>query len=61
MVGRSMRPRELKRIAAQLNGIEAITGLDELRRRLTVIREKTDLGLAFGDRSRASRPTEPTR
>jgi len=62
VVGRSMRPREaLKHIAAQLDGIDAITDLNEVRKRLAVIREKTKLGLAFGERARAARATEPTR
>ncbi|MCJ2120078.1 hypothetical protein MKK65_26485 [Methylobacterium sp. J-001] len=61
VVGRSMRPRDaLKRIAAELDGIDVIADLDEVRRRLAVIREKTELGLAFGDRTRPSHPTKPT-
>ena len=61
VVGRSMRPRDaLKRIAAELDGIDVIADLDEVRRRLAVIREKTELELAFGDRTGPSHPTKPT-
>jgi hypothetical protein len=45
--GRSLRPRDaLKHIAAQLDSNETLQDLGEMHRRLHIIREKTDLGLA---------------